>query len=83
MDYHGYRGNNFPTKFNDFYISGITCQKVDKIPFKIIGVAEEPVTRVYLSDITVENAGEKNVLTYGDKILFENVQVEGEEIKNQ
>lgn len=81
MDYHGYRGNNYPTKFNDFYISGITCQVVEKISYKIISVPEEPIMRVYLSDITVEKAGEKSVLLHADDILFSNVQIEGEEIK--
>ena len=58
MDYHGYRGNHFPTKFNDFFVSAITCGKVDKKPFKIVGVADQPIERIYLNNITIEQAGE-------------------------
>ena len=29
MDYHGYRGNTFPTQFNDFYAGNIRCKNVD------------------------------------------------------
>ncbi|MEM9895240.1 MAG: glycoside hydrolase family 28 protein [Bacteroidota bacterium] len=80
MDYHGYRGNNFPTKFNDFYVSGITCGKVDRKPFKIVGVKDEPISRIFLNDIEVDSAGEESQVEYAEDIVFNQVLVNGDEI---
>jgi len=40
MDYHGYRGNNYPTKFNDFFVTDISCDSVKQTAFKIVGVED-------------------------------------------
>lgn len=77
MDYHGYRGNHFPTKFNDFYVSGIKCQKVGKTPFSIIGVAEEPISRILLDDITIDETGEESVIEFAEKLVFNDVSIQG------
>jgi polygalacturonase len=77
MDYHGYRGNNFPTKFNDFYVDGITCYSVDKLPFKIVGVESEPISKVYLSNIEIMKSGDSAQLQFTKDILLHNVNVEG------
>ncbi len=77
MDYHGYRGNHFPTKFNDFYVSGIKCKKVEKIPFRIVGVNEEPITRILLDNITIDEAGEDNVIEFAEELVFNEVSIQG------
>lgn len=77
MDYHGYRGNNFPTKFNDFYVSGIKCGTVEKTPFKIVGVASEPISRVYISDVDIAKAGESSELDHVTDIIFDDVNIDG------
>ena len=81
MDYHGYRGNNFPTKFNDFFVSGIQCGKVEEKPFKIVGVEDEPIKRVFLNDIKIQEAGTQSQIEYTSEILFNNVYVNGEKVK--
>ncbi|MEL7002905.1 MAG: hypothetical protein AAFN93_09260, partial [Bacteroidota bacterium] len=80
MDYHGYRGNNFPTKFNDFYVSGITCEQVEKRPFKIVGVSDQLISRISLNDVTVKRAGEKGKFEFVEDIVFQRVEVNGERI---
>ena len=77
MDYHGYRGNNFPTKFNDFFVSGIVCGSVEKTPFKIVGVAKEPITRVMLDDIRIDRVGEDSKIEFANDILFNDIIIEG------
>ena len=77
MDYHGYRGNHFPTKFNDFFVSGIKCKKVEKTPFRIVGVVEEPITRILLDNITIDEAGEENVIEFAEKLIFNEVNIQG------
>ena len=77
MDYHGYRGNHFPTKFNDFYVSGIKCKKVEKTPFRIVGVKEEPISRIFLNNITIDEAGEESVLEFCEDLVFNEVIIGG------
>lgn len=77
MDYHGYRGNNFPTKFNDFFASNIQCAKVDSLPFKIVGVEAEPISRIYLGDITINKAGKESKIKYAREVLADKVKVNG------
>ncbi|MEO0727525.1 MAG: glycosyl hydrolase family 28 protein, partial [Bacteroidota bacterium] len=79
MDYHGYRGNNYPTKFNNFYATNIDCQVVLEKPFKIVGVESEPVQRVYLGDITVQQAGQTSELAFAKAVLARDVQIAGTE----
>ncbi|MEM9897003.1 MAG: glycosyl hydrolase family 28 protein, partial [Bacteroidota bacterium] len=81
MDYHGYRGNNYPTKFNDFYVSGITCSEVRERPFKIVGVEEEPISRIFLSDIKVKQAGMDSQIENITDLLFNNVMVNSKEVE--
>ena len=81
MDYHGYRGNHFPTKFNDFYVSGITCGKVVDKPFKIVGVAEEPISRILLDDINVQEAGGENQIAHVSDLVFNDVKANGTTVK--
>ncbi len=77
MDYHGYRGNHFPTKFNDFYVSGIQCKEITKTPFRIVGVEEEPITRILLDNITIDEAGEVSVIEFTESLVFNEVSIQG------
>ena len=77
MDYQGYRGNHFPTKFNDFYVSGIQCKEVTKTPFRIVGVEEEPIARILLDNITIDEAGEESVIEFAEDLVFNEVSIEG------
>jgi polygalacturonase len=79
MDYHGYRGNHFPTRFNDVYANDITCKYTPKLGFKIVGVEAEPISRILLRDITLDQTGQSHELTFVEDILVENVQINDEE----
>lgn len=80
MDYHGYRGNHYPTKFNDFFVSGITCGSVEEKPFKIVGVEDEPITRILLDDIEIKKAGGESQIEHASEIIFNQVSVNEEMI---
>lgn len=77
MDYHGYRGNNFPTKFNDFYVTNIQCRSVEKKPFKIVGVEAEPIERIMLNNVTVDSVGEESEIAFARDLIFRNVTIGG------
>lgn len=77
MDYHGYRGNHFPTEFHDFYVRDIRCGPVEKRPFKIVGVPDAPIRRILLADITVSQGGEASLMEHTEDILWQSVKVGG------
>ncbi|MEM1324911.1 MAG: glycoside hydrolase family 28 protein [Bacteroidota bacterium] len=77
MDYHGYRGNNYPTEFTNFYASNIRCKKIEGLPFKIVGVEAQPISNVLLHTISVAAAEEESVFEYADDIILERVQING------
>ncbi len=77
MDYHGYRGNHYPTKFNDFFVSDIHIDKVGKTGFKIVGVEDQFIERVYLNKITIEEVPVDSEIKYAKDILANDVKVNG------
>jgi len=80
MDYHGYRGNHFPTKFNNFYASQITCKAVNGLPFKIVGVEAEPIQNLYLHDIKIQKAAAESQFEFVENLWLENVNGSGKKI---
>jgi polygalacturonase len=78
MDYHGYRGNNYPTKFNDFFVTDISCDNVEGTAFKIVGVEDQHIQRVYLSDFEIKNTAKDFEIKYADEIVFNNIIIGGE-----
>jgi len=77
MDYHGYRGNDYPTKFNDFYLTDIYCENVEGTAFKIVGVESEHIKRILLKNFEIGDAKENFQIEYADDILLTNVKIGG------
>lgn len=75
MDYHGYRGNHFPTRFNDFYLQDIQVQRVQGVPFKIVGVPDQPIERVWLWGVSILEAEQGSVVAHAEQLLLDNVMV--------
>lgn len=81
MDYHGYRGNNFPTKFRDFYVQNISANHINNQAFKIVGVADAPIEDVLLDQVKVNTAGRVGISEFSDDVLLEGVEVNGAAVK--
>ena len=77
MDYHGYRGNHYPTRFSNFFIEDLQAEKTYR-PFKIVGVKEAPISRIWLSDIAVKHTDTSSIFTYVEDILLDDVKIAGE-----
>jgi len=75
MDYHGYRGNQYPTQFQDFYVNDLQCNYVGGNALQIIGVEEQPIQRIWLKDIRVEYAGHPALIEQAEEIVYENIQI--------
>ena len=69
MDYHGYRGNHYPTSFSGFYAERINCQYVDGPAFKVVGVPEAPIRRLWLKDIEVQKAAEASKWQHVEEVI--------------
>lgn len=82
MDYHGYRGNHFPTKFNDFYVSDLKVNKVNGDVFRIVGVEDQFIERISFRDITVDSAASYSTIQYANDILFRNISI-GDSLVNE
>jgi len=83
MDYHGYRGNHFPTRFNDFYVSDMTCSYIEQLGFKIVGVPDQKIRRVYLENIRVDSVGTPYRIEHADDILMHQVSVNGQKLEGR
>jgi len=77
-DYPGYRGNHFPTRYNDFYVSGVHCSWARKNGLRIIGLKDQPIRRVFLSKITIEHTKRPAQIRFAKDILAENVSINGQ-----
>jgi polygalacturonase len=78
MDYHGYRGNNYPTKFNNFFVSDISCETVGGTAFKIVGVESEHIKRVFLNNFEIKNVEKESEIKFADDLVINNIMIEGE-----
>ncbi|CAH0999499.1 hypothetical protein LEM8419_00799 [Neolewinella maritima] len=77
MDYHGYRGNSFPTEFSDIYAEQIRVGYGGKVAFKIVGVPDAPIRRVYLKDFTIDSTRVISELLHTEDIVADAVTVGG------
>ncbi len=81
MDYHGYRGNHFPTSFSDFYAEKINCAYAGKTAIKLAGVPDAPLKRIFLKDLDITSANQVIQVDHARDILFEEVVVNGKTIE--
>jgi len=79
MDYHGYRGNNFPTKFNDFFVTDVLCENIKGTAFKIVGVESEHIKRVYLKNFEIKNTTNESEIKFADNVITKNIIIKGKE----
>ena len=75
MDYHGYRGNNYPTTFEGFYSEQISCNFVNGSALKVVGVPNAPIRRLWLKDINVKEATQANEWQFVEEVIEEGVSI--------
>ena len=64
MDYHGYRGGDYPPDFQNFTLQNIKIRKAGKIGIKIAGVERKPIKNVQMANIRIEDTPELKALTF-------------------
>lgn len=70
MDYHGYRGGNYPPDFQDFYLSNLTFKKVKKTGVRITGVPSKPVRNVLLNNIQIRETPQLQEVKFTQNIIW-------------
>lgn len=75
-DYHGYRGGDYPTKFDNVQIDRLRCREA-LVGLSMLGAQAAPLTRVRVSNSVIEQA--KTPLRSRNAIgmIFDDVKVNG------
>lgn len=69
MDYHSYRGGNFPTEIERIYINGVRAAYVGEHPVQVVGVPQSEVSKIMLQDVHVDMRGKPSVLRYVNQVV--------------
>lgn len=76
-NYHGARGGNFPTTFENFEISDVRGGKSELYGFYLVGIKGRPMKNIRLRNVSLEEAPKPYVLQYAENISFNNVRING------
>lgn len=77
-DYHGYRGGDYPTLFNNIHIENVFCGRADSCGIMANGLPEAPLRNITLKNITIENARKATDMRNCIDLVMENVKINGE-----
>ncbi|MCU0338534.1 MAG: glycoside hydrolase family 28 protein [Spirosomaceae bacterium] len=57
MDYHSYRGGNFPPVFDELHFENILCGYARDYAWQLVGVAAQPIKKVRFKNVKVAQSG--------------------------
>lgn len=75
MDYHSYRGGNFPPMFKNFFIENVFIQYVENLALRITGVESRNIENVFLQKINIRQASEVKKITFTQNVVMQNVKI--------
>jgi polygalacturonase len=75
-DYHGYRGGNYPTKFDNVQIERLRCDDAI-VALSFVGAANAPLGRIRVSDCTIAKAQTPFRSRNATALSFDRVMVNG------
>ena len=77
-NYHGYRGGNYPTVFQNIHVEDVTVKESLGAAISILGIEGAHNTKdVFLKNITVDKAATATEIQYVDNIELTNVYING------
>ncbi len=71
-DYHGYRGGNAPSIFEEISLNNITCNHARKYGVDIVGLEEHFISKVKFDKVEVKEAVDGNRIEYVEDFTFSN-----------
>jgi polygalacturonase len=81
MDYHGYRGGNYPPDFKNFYLENISVKYIEKTAIKISGVETKKIINVYLNKFVVGKAENISEIKFLDNFIHNNIRINQQKVK--
>ena len=76
-NYFGYRGGNYPPRYSDFNISNVKAKGAKSYAVYYDGNDSQPITRVTVSNFTVDNAANATYLYKTNQCRFFNTRING------
>ena len=79
-DYHGWRGGEYPTIFQNISVESSSCQTTAGPPVSILGLTELPIMDVTLRNLAIAHATEPSSIHGTTGLRLTNVTVNGRPI---
>jgi len=79
-NYHGGRGGDFPTRFQNFTITDVECNEVTHTALSIEGLAEQPIENVTMRNVVVRQAMKASQFENTKDFVFRGVKVNGKTV---
>jgi polygalacturonase len=76
-DYHGYRGNYYPTRFQNFVLEDIKCRQAG-LGISIKGVKDAYIKNVLVKNLEIKQGGKNPEYNYVENLVLENVTMNDE-----
>jgi polygalacturonase len=76
-NYHGSRGGHYPTLFNNFTISDVTCKHTGEVGIYAIGVQGNPLKNISLNNVVIKNTPRAQIIDYADNLQYKKVTING------
>lgn len=80
MDYHSYRGGNFPPTFKNFFIENVAIKYIEKLGIRIAGVASKEIENVFLHKIRIFQAQDTQKIEFVKNLLYKDVSINQQKI---
>ena len=77
-DYKGITKHAYPSKYRNFHFEDLSCRTARKCGIYSVGIEAEPVSGVYLKNVTIREAGTGKQIEATRALEMENVRVNGE-----
>ncbi len=82
-DYHGYRGGNYPTRFENITIEDVVCNRVDSVAILCNGLPEAQLHTITLRNIEVKQAPKATQMKNVVNLTLDNVRVNGKLVTSE
>jgi len=79
-NYHGSRGGQHPTLFNNFTIQNVTCTNSGEVAIYAVGVKGHPLQNISLKNITVLHTPKDQIIDNIEDLKYDNVLVNGAKV---
>jgi hypothetical protein len=81
MDYHSYRGGNFPPDFQGFKLRKINIAQSGRVGVKIVGVPSQSIRDVVLENVVIVKTPLATEFKHTDEVRMKKVWVNGVNMK--